>query len=851
MKVNRLRAGCCLAACVIGALGCGTGAGEGWAPSAISATDAKEYRSVCQRFGDRLTLEQRTEALHEIYIAPLREQLPQWRALGYCAANETLQSEALRELAWLGDGQCVSIAAHALSRESHAVRAAAAQALAHHASPDAHAAKASLRAALEVADESDERQLVWALVVLEDEHVFPRAIELWSAGKLTTVRGIDGHPAFDPERVARLAPQRDLTALADDPQPAIRSMAATLLAHRSPPSPLQRLHQLLADEDISVAAPAAAGLARLDRQEAKQAVIAQLRAAGPERRTQLLEALRDGAGGPGLVLALDAVVSDPEQRRWFQFGQVFRMMAELADPRVADPLNAWLERNEPHLSLHWQAEAALRLAEVGDVRGAKILGKRMAVDSGDLYDRAKPWQVDRSGHLSRGDSQRIAAARLLGDLALLHPDRAELLAAAAGASVLAWTKSRVLPHAHGLRFLAAIDYEPAREPIHAWAFPDMALPKRGAGPPLPMQFEVVSSALRAMGQMRAAQSPPLLTRQFDRKDRSFDMRQSARSGRSRAMLALALRNIGRGAAQGLSHWGQAAGGSARNGLRQVIEDPTWHADVRLAACHALAFVADEPTIERLVGGLGRAPTDDSFTAACYAETLARRARPTRTQGLIAALRRDLPAPARMSLGHAIGRSGWLGAGMDAVHEPQLLEMLSEPERRQPAALALMLGGSSKAAVRAALTIRRTGPREQQAFRTAFESAVATVYARDLELGSIHQWVENAEAIRQVTVDGKRLTWPAEALTRQLRSLELDAGPHTLTLPVLRYRLLVSARAGRAGALHTLCFMGERGALMALAAEGGMVGRHAQQALRRAGVGRWRRADARQWYARVR
>lgn len=838
MDAGRCLVGCWLIACAAVWLGCSSetvGDGDArFGPSPVTQAEATEHRRVCERYGERLSVDERAVALKELSIAPLREQLPTWRALGYCAADPALQIEALYELAWLADGQCVAIAIHGLRHRSHAVRAAAAQALAHRASPDAQVAKVALRAALEDADESDERQLVWALVVLEEDQIFEAAIDLWAAGKLHTVQGIDGNPVFDPERVAKLVPQQELAALADHPQPAIRCLAAAKLASRPLPSPVERLRELVQDGEISVAAPAAAGLARLESSQAKQALVAQLRTADSARQLRLLEAIRDGAGGPGLVIALDGVSSDSDERRWFELGRIFRMMAEVADPRIGDPLSAWLERNRGQVSLHWQTEAALRMAEVGDLGGAEVLGQRMAVESGDLYDRAKRWQAGRSGHLSRGDSQRIAAARLLGDLAILHPRGRERLAAAAGQAVLAWLQSRPLPHAHGLRFLAAARYEPARKPIHTWAFPRLSLPRPDARPPLPMQFEAVGSALRAIGWMRSPESVRLLVGQFDRKDPGFNMRGSIRSGRGGALRALALRNLASGAAHGLAHWGEGAGPEAAERLLDVAADRTWHEDVRRAACHALAFVADERSFERLVEDLARPTGGDDFRAICYAEILARRPSRSCNRAMTRALRADASAAARRSFGVALGRCGGLGDEKGVDDEALLRGWLTDDQRRQAAALALMIGGSPKSAVAAVEVLGRLDRPKRKALQREYERAMATVYEEDVELGHLHRWVANAEAIALARVAGERSTWAAQALARQLRGLEPGAGPHTMTGPMLRYQLLAQARAGDERAVHTLRFMGERGALLALAAEGGTKGRVAEQALRRLG-----------------
>jgi hypothetical protein len=183
------------------------------------------------------------------------------------------------------------------------------------------------------------------------------------------------------------------------------------------------------------------------------------------------------------------------------------------------------------------------------------------------------------------------------------------------------------------------------------------------------------------------------------------------------------------------------------------------------------------------------------------------------------------------LGWAIGASGWARSAAAARLEQELVTLLDDPEHRLAAALALLLGGSTDGATHAAAVIRRTGAMGQQALRSAYERAVAVVHERDLTLGNLHRWVANAQTMARASSPRDPPPWAVELLAASLRGLEADAGPHSLTRPVLRYRLLAEARAGSAEAVSTLGFMGERGSLMALAAEGGAVGEQAARTLR--------------------
>jgi len=76
-------------------------------------------------------------------------------------------------------------------------------------------------------------------------------------------------------------------------------------------------------------------------------------------------------------------------------------------------------------------------------------------------------------------------------------------------------------------------------------------------------------------------------------------------------------------------------------------------------------------------------------------------------------------------------------------------------------------------------------------------------------------------------------WATERLRAQFDSLSWDNGPHSETLPVLRFRLIKAAKEGtpevKADAIRTLKFMKAQGALMALRHEQGDTGNLARKA----------------------
>ena len=94
----------------------------------------------------------------------------------------------------------------------------------------------------------------------------------------------------------------------------------------------------------------------------------------------------------------------------------------------------------------------MRMAEIGDVRAAEFLGWRMAQDPLKLYN-----DVDWP-ELRRDDNERVYGARMLADLAALHPEKRDYLLKVAEPGVLWWVdpENKPQPHANGMRFLALV-----------------------------------------------------------------------------------------------------------------------------------------------------------------------------------------------------------------------------------------------------------------------------------------------------------------------------------------------------------------------------------------------------------
>jgi hypothetical protein len=153
-----------------------------------------------------------------------------------------------------------------------------------------------------------------------------------------------------------------------------------------------------------------------------------------------------------------------------------------------------------------------------------------------------------------------------------------------------------------------------------------------------------------------------------------------------------------------------------------------------------------------------------------------------------------------------------------------------------AALALMLGGSPEVAARAVAALAGQPVEVRDELQRLWYFSFGYWSDRDLEEGHIFRYVANAEAASRVELDGASQGWVAEQLRRQFDALEFDNGPHSFTRVVLRHRLISMAlreeAAVREGAIRTLSFRRERGALLALRDEEGPTGELAATAYHR-------------------
>jgi HEAT repeat protein len=780
-----------------------------------------------KREGEKLTIEQVVNEQKRIFKLPKQEQIPEWRKWASSTHEFEMQQQALLQLAWLDDKESIPIVIKALEQNDRRIRGVAAQVAAHFGSPAADPAKPAIVKALTESDASDEPQLAWALVELREQPALDRILSVYRAGHLAKVQRVGGGGAFDPEKLAKMATPDQWVSYAKDDSASVRQLVATILSTNADPKFTDTLIGLVQDDDVDVAREAAPGLGRIGDDKARKPLLDALGKADKESRKKFLAALRDGIGGVGLVMALDAVDKTKPETTWHQTRVVFNLLKELADPRAGDALVAYIEKGPQR---HWKTEAAMRLAEVGDPRAVPYLAERMMLNTVKIYGDS---ELIEEKALARGDEERIVGARMLADLAKLHPDKIDTFRDQAEDAVLFWISDMPQPHANALRFLAHVNSAKARTKLRDWSFPTAALPREGQQPPMPQEWVVAQSALRYLGVMKDEPSwgkfeTHLKRRKADTED--IDATMQSLMGGGLAILGMSLRAIGVGVADGFTEWGDTR---AYKPLVEYIEDPKENEQSRMQACFALGWVTPADKAKDIPEKITKFATTgdekDQFIAGCYSETLARRSIPEANGELIKLLTPDMAPMLRLNIAQAIGF-----AGVRPEDEQPLFDLLANPEVRNNAALALVVGGSEDAASRAVAAYGDFPEEALDSLRSDYFRVFGYWSTKDFEEGRLYRFVRNAEALRRIRVRKAPQEWAMFLLGRQFDNLQFDNGPHSMTRVVLRYKLRNAAMTGdptvRAGALETLRFMREQGVLMDLKQQGGDVGKQAGEAL---------------------
>lgn len=510
-------------------------------------------------------------------------------------------------------------------------------------------------------------------------------------------------------------------------------------------------------------------------------------------------------------------------RRWQEQKRIFAAIRQLADPRGADELARLVaeEASAPADAekVFRRTQAAFALAELGDSRALPALAARLEHDPLVLYHEDDPNQLE----LRRSDQERILAARLIGELALLHPDELEAMRTIATAPLRRWLSESPMPHANGLRALARLksEDEAFRRELRAWADPPGALPKLGALPPFEDKWVIATSALRYLGALRDPKAFTLLQKQLTRKPKTFDASMDALMAGGRAMLGMSVRALSMGAADGFAELGDAR---AAPHLLKHVEDSRQNESSRTEACRALAQVLDATAEREIVTRLGKWRSGkQSFEVGCLLETLARHPIPAATPRLLELAERapqELALAAAIALGHS---------ALDSSTEDVLVKRLAEASTRSGAALALLLGGSSEGVARALAAYPENEARALETLASDYDKGVGSLGS--VPLPTLFRWVRNARSAAR----GSPWDFARKSLEKALANLTYDSGPGSTTVVVLRRRLFELARLGtadeRASAIDTLELARERGVLLSLAEGTGPSAERAAQVAR--------------------
>lgn len=519
-----------------------------------------------------------------------------------------------------------------------------------------------------------------------------------------------------------------------------------------------------------------------------------------------------------------AVKSADPLVRWQETRRLFEAVRTLADPRGADALAKWVADargwpGDPE-RVYRRTQAAFALAELGDLRALPALAARLELDPLELYREEDPNQVE----LRRSDQERVVAARLIGDLAALHPQAQRQLRDEARDAVLRWLDSGPQPHSNGMRALARmqVDDPASRKKLLDWADPPGALPKPAAPPPFEEKWAVAQSALRYVGALRDDAAWPVLQKQLARKPKNLDVTTDALVGGGHALLGMTLRALALGAASGFAEWGDPR---AVPLLVAHVEDAKQNETSRREACRALAYTLDakqeKEILSRLAKWKDRKDPVSEERVRCLLEVLRQRPIPAATPALLAmtAAGSRFGVPAARALGYA---------GLDAAAEQELLDRLPNAEARAAAALALLLGGSADAARRVGAAFGSDA--ELLGFQDDYLQSVDAPVEADLDAGRLFRFVRNARALAGVLRAGAPLELGVRVLRSRLSQGDYDSGPRSLPRVILRKRLYDAARSGpaerRAAAVDTLELLGERGVLLALGVGPGALAEHA-------------------------
>jgi len=611
-------------------------------------------------------------------------------------------------------------------------------------------------------DDADEKaQAAWALVHAGDGRAADAALAAYESGALQRTKRIDGKNAFDVVAFARLVAE-----------------ASTAPEHA----------------------------------DARRKVLsAALPLADSKTRMFVVRALAEGEDHAA-ALVTAAEMLDP-QHEFGTLEHLFQRIRLLADPRAADALARYADHaTHPH----FRTEAALRLAELGDLRAAPHLAWRLGEDPTRLYDMNDPNVVA----LTRDDHERVACARMLGELAIMHTEVHASLREIAQPQMLAWMRQHAAPHTNALRFLAIVESPDAPALLTKLATPSDAIPTAGATS-FPEAFAVAQSALRWLGRTRSPSATDVLVKQLNRKPATFDASMEALTkGGNVTVAGMVYRALVTGAVDGLWELSDRKNVPL---LVKVADDPTQNEQARIQACNAAAYMSDMAGHMQIVAKIRAAATDrkKEFSRACWLTGLAQRPSPQQDAPLVALITPKVEPEARHQTARVLGQGG-----LAPAERAKLVDLLKEKAVIHDAALALLFGGdeASVAKMFAAYTPGDAddapSPPPIEPLRQLYAQSIPVLTEDLYDSGALARMAHLAAFARDITLRGAKQEWVLQGLAYQLRQNgEVESGPHTTTRVRLRAKLLADAKGTdaqkRDDAILLLWVLGERASLESL------------------------------------
>jgi hypothetical protein len=316
---------------------------------------------------------------------------------------------------------------------------------------------------------------------------------------------------------------------------------------------------------------------------------------------------------------------------------------------------------------------------------------------------------------------------------------------------------------------------------------------------------------------------------FRQGGKKYDVTMDGLMGGGLAVYGMTVRALGVGASDGFAQWGDS---KAYPDLVKYIEDKENNEQSRVESCFALSWVATDEQMKEIVQKVKDFnklnDPKNQIIRACYLETLIHRPVPDATAGLFELLQPNVDLEVRHQAARAIGFGG-----LTKSMVPQLFDKLTDPNLRNDAMLAMLIGADNDTVARAMATYNDVPVETSEELKVIYNQTFGYWSDKNYENGDVARWIDNAAACRHVRVHDALQDWPKMILSRGIQGIEFDNGPHSITRVQFRLRLIADARGQnevkRNSAIAILKFMNEKGVLMALKSDPGP----AQELARRA------------------